>query len=63
MILSNDTEFWKYVNGDLANIIEYDKKDDTFKVRLLRNKDEVTIWAHFAKKLVGQGTKNQPFSK
>lgn len=43
MILTNETQNWSYVNGDLAEILEYDKVKNSFKVKLKRTGNEVQI--------------------
>jgi len=43
MILSNDTPDFTYVNGDCGNIIDYNPETQVFKIRLIRNMEEVGI--------------------
>lgn len=43
MLLSNKTPDFEYVNGDTANIISYNEKTDSFRVKLLRNGEEFNI--------------------
>ena len=43
MILSNDTPDFTYVNGDCGHIVDYSPESQTFKIRLIRNLEEVSI--------------------
>jgi PIF1-like helicase/Helicase len=43
MILSNDTEQWKFVNGDCGLVESYDKNRDEFHIRLKRNNNIIKI--------------------
>src|SRR2546430_1103760 len=43
MILSNDTPDFTYVNGDCGHVVDYDPEAEVFKVRLVRNLEEVEI--------------------
>lgn len=43
MILSNDTPDFTYVNGDCGHVVDYDPQTQEFKIRLLRNMEEVQI--------------------
>lgn len=43
MILSNDTPDFTYVNGDCGHIVDYNPDTQTFKIRLIRNLEEVEI--------------------
>lgn len=61
MILSNDTEEWRYVNGDLGHIVNYDSKNDKFVIKLIRNDEVVYIGRIVRKNLIDKDPEQKHF--